>query len=277
MVTTAPTLLDVMESRLGIQEIPGAKNNPVILEWFAAVGHPEIKSDETSWCSICVGSAAVEANLPIPAVNVNMMARSWLTWGVEVKPENIQPGDVAIWPRGDPKGWQGHVNVVKEVLPSGKIKCIGGNQSAPAGGGDAVTITKATDLKGALGFRRAVPATVADLRKAGSTEIKQADRVQNAGWLMTFVSSVVATIKSFLGPVEVPEFASVKESLDWWQMLLGGVNAVGKLVGAYPWLAGTTVVSLILIMAGRQLKARRLAKHVSGVPLSAEVAKLEGS
>src|SRR5262245_32697517 len=106
-----PTLLEVMQSRLGVQEVPGKKHNPIIVGWFEAIGHPEVADDETSWCATALGSAALEAGLPIPPRNVNMMARSWLTWGVKVEPTDVAPGDVAIWPRGDPRGWQGHVNV----------------------------------------------------------------------------------------------------------------------------------------------------------------------
>jgi hypothetical protein len=41
-------LLTVMQSRLGIQEVPGDGDNPVILGWFKAIGHPEV----------CTGAAA---------------------------------------------------------------------------------------------------------------------------------------------------------------------------------------------------------------------------
>ncbi len=266
------TMLSIMESRLGIQEVPGKGNNPIIVGWADAIGHPEVVADETSWCSICMCSAAMEAGAPMPAHNVRMLARSWLTWGVKVEIEDIQPGDVAIWSRGDPRGWQGHVNIVKEVLPDGRIKCIGGNQSAK--GGDAVTITKALDPKTALGFRRAVPATVEALRKAGSSEIKKGDQIQNGGTAVTLIPIVLATAQSMLGPVEVPQFKTLPESLSWWQTLLGGANAVGNLVAAHPWLAGTLVVGLMCVMVGRRLKAARVAKHEAGVPLSAEVAKL---
>lgn len=272
-----PTLLEVLESRLGIQEVPGAKHNPIIVGWAADAGHPEIVDDETSWCSLSMCSAAKEASLPFPPINVNPMARSWLTWGVKVDLSGIQPGDVAIWPRGNPKGPFGHVNCVKEVRQNGpkiEVRCIGGNQSGLAGG-DAVTLTKWTNATGALGFRRPVPVTVEALRKAGSTEVKKGDQIQNAGWVVTVIPAVVSAVKSLLEPVTVPEFGSLPEALTWWQQVLGGANALAGLVMAHPWLFGTGFVGLVLLLAGRRLKAARLAKHAAGIPLSAQVAKLE--
>lgn len=272
-----PTLLEVWESRLGIQEIPGPGQNPIIVGWAADAGHPEIVDDETSWCSLSMCSAAKEAGLPMPPVNVNPMARSWLTWGVKVDLANLAPGDVAIWPRGDPKGWQGHVNCVKEVrTKDGKVqvRCIGGNQGGIAGG-DAVTLTNWTNAAGALGFRRPVEASVAALRKAGSTEVKKGDQIQNAGWLVTFIPAVLATIKSMLEPVQVPQFSSLPDAMTWWQTVLGGLNALAGLVLDHPWLAGTAFVGLLLVLAGRSLKVNRVAKHAAGVPISAELANLE--
>lgn len=273
-----PTLLEVWESRIGIAEVAGAKNNPIILEWWKDAGHPEIIDDETAWCSGSMCSAAKEAGLPFPPVNVNPMARSWLTWGKKVEPAEVQPGDVTIWPRGNPAGPYAHVNCVKEVRKKNKrieVRCIGGNQSHPSGG--AVTLTDWIDVKGALpnGVRRAVPATVPELRKAGSSEIKKADRVQNAGSLLTILAAIVAAVKDLFGPVDVPKFADLKEGLDWWQTILGGANAVGRLFLDNPWLGGTLLVGGILILVGRQIKAARIAKHEAGVPLSAEVSKLQ--
>lgn len=271
-----PTLLEVWESRLGVQEVPGPKHNPIIVGWAADAGHPEIVDDETSWCSLSMCSAAKEAGLPFPPVNVNPMARSWLTWGVKVGVADVQQGDVAIWPRGNPKGPYGHVNCVADVrVKNGRveIRCIGGNQSGPKGG-DAVTLTGWLDASKALDFRRPVPATVQALRKAGSTEIKKGDQVQNAGWLVTVIPAVVATVKEIIAPVQVPQFASLPDALTWWQTVLGGLNAVARLAMEYPWIAGTGFVGLVLVLAGRALKNARVAKHAAGVPISAEVAKM---
>lgn len=268
MAKPTEQLLEVMRSRLGVQEVPGPENNPVILGWFKAVGHDEIEADEVSWCAITVGSALIECGLPIPPRDVNMLARSYLSYGVKCEP---QPGAIAVWPRG--KAWQGHVNVVEEVLPDGRIICIGGNQARK--GGDAVTRTKPLDPAGALDFRMPVLPTVPALRKAGSTEIKKGDQVQKLGIIATFLAPIIAVIKEMLGSVpSVPKFTSLSEGLTFGQQVLEGFNAVGKLVLDNPWLGGTLLVGALLAWVGHGIKAARVAKAEAGVPLSAEVAVL---
>lgn len=258
------TMLEVMQARVGIKEVVGKKHNPIILKWAADIGHPEVKDDETAWCSICACSAALEAGLPMPAHNVRLLARSWLTWGTKVDLDDIKPGDVAVWPRGN-SSWQGHVNVVEAVSEAGMVVCIGGNQS------NAVTRTKPMDPAGALGFRRAVPATIKDLRKAGSTEVKAGDNTQITGGGFSIFGLLTGAVASMFGPPQVPQFADVSDGLSWWQTVLGGINALGKLVSSHPWLAGTILCGAFLVFVGHQIKAKRLAKHAAGVPISSQV------
>ncbi|MBS0244193.1 MAG: CHAP domain-containing protein [Proteobacteria bacterium] len=266
MVDNAPWL-DVLRSRLGVQEIPGEQNNIVILEWFAAVGHPEVHADEVSWCAVSVGAALKACSLPIPPREVNMLARSYLSYGVHCEPK---PGAIAIWPRG--KAWQGHVNVVESVTADGKVICIGGNQSTGKGG-DAVTRTKPLDPKAALDFRWPIAATVPELRKAGSTEIAKGDRVQNVGIFTAFFAPIIAVIKELFSHVpDVPHFASIPEGLSFGQQVMEGINAIARLALENPWLAGSVGGGLILAWLGHSIKAARVAKHETGVPLSTAVA-----
>jgi uncharacterized protein (TIGR02594 family) len=261
-----PSLLEIWESRLGIKEVPGKGTNPLIDEWCADAGHPEL-DDNDAWCSVAMASAAKAAGLPFPPPNVNPAARSWLTMGVRVAPGDVQPGDVVVWPRGK-ASWKGHVNCVQDVRHRGgkvEVRAIGGNQS------NAVTLTGWADLAGALpnGVRRLVPVSVKALRPH-SSEIKKGDRIQNGGWLVTAISALVATIKELLAPVQVPQFAALPDALTWWQSIMGGANAVWSLVAANPWLAGTVIVGIICVLAGRQLKSKRVEKHAAGVPISSE-------
>jgi uncharacterized protein (TIGR02594 family) len=278
-LTSTPTLLDVWRSRLGVEEIKGKKHNPIILQWWQDAGHPEIVDDETAWCSGSMCSAAKEAGLPFPPVNVNTMARSWLTQGVKVDPADVQPGDVTIWPRGNPNGPYGHVNCVSEVKRLKKktlVKCIGGNQSHPSGG--AVTETDWTDISGVLpnGIRRLVPVSAPALQRAGSTEVKKGNQLKKIGILGSFVGPIIAAVKELFGAAtEVPQFADLPEQLTWWQSVVGGMNAIGQLVIDNPWLAGTTIISIAVAWIGHTIIKHRLAKHASGAPIAAEVARLE--
>src|SRR5688572_5813841 len=95
------SMLSVMESRLGIQEVPGKGNNPTIVEWCKAIGWESIKDDDTAWCSTCMCSAALEAGMPMPPHPNRPAARSWLMWGKQVAPAEVAPGDVVVWPRGN--------------------------------------------------------------------------------------------------------------------------------------------------------------------------------
>ncbi len=58
------------------------------------------------------------------------MARSFLYWGERVAREDIQRGDVVVFPRGN-KGWQGHVGFyVESQQHNGREYWVilGGNQ-----------------------------------------------------------------------------------------------------------------------------------------------------
>lgn len=274
-----PSLIEVWDSRLGIHEVKGSKHNDIILQWWRDAGHAEIIDDETAWCSGAMCSAAKEAGLPFPPVNVNPMARSWLTMGVSVRLEDVQPGDVVVWPRGKPNSGQGHVNMVREVRRVGagiEVRCIGGNQSHKSGG--AVTLTDWTDLKGALpnGIRRLVPATVKDLRNAGSTTIKQADNLEKVGIIATFFTPIFEGIRHVFGPVEVPKFATLPEGLSWWRTLLNEANGVLDYATAHPILAATVIAGLGAWTISRINKASRVAEHAAGIPIAAEVRALVG-
>ena len=276
-----PTLLEVWESRLGIAEVAGKKHNDLILQWWSDAGHPEIIDDETAWCSGAQCSAAKAAGLPFPPVNINPMARSWLTMGVRVDRKDVQPGDVIVWPRGKPNSGSGHVNCVKEVRKRGstiEVRCIGGNQSHKSGG--AVTLTGWTDLAGALpnGVRRLVPATVKDLRQAGSTTIKQADNVEKLGILAVFTTPIIEGVRwvaSLFGGVDVPKFVSLPDGLTWWQTVLGTANGIYGYMGEHPYLAVTLVCGLGAFAFSRRTKTGRVEEHANGMPIAAEVARLQ--
>lgn len=278
-----PTLTEVWESRVGIHELPGAQNSAAILEMWKDAGHPEVTRDEEHWCSAAMCSAAKAAGYPFPPVNVNPMARSWLTMGVAVKPEDVRPEDVIVWPRGAPPS--GHVNCVKEVRRDGdkiEVKCWGGNQTKRGTGG-AVTVTDWTDLGKALpnGIRRLVRPTVQDLRAAGSSTIKAADTDEKLGIVGAFFvpifEGVRAVVEPMFGLVEAPKFASLPESLTFWGSVMEQANRVFGYVVSHPWMAGILLVSIGLVIRSKLTKRGRVAEHKNGVPIASEVAALQGA
>jgi uncharacterized protein (TIGR02594 family) len=101
-----PAILAAAGRYLGIEEWPGARQNPAVLEFFQKSGNPQINDDETSWCAAFVGAVLAELGLPNTG---RLNARSYLEWGAPVGMAEAKPGDVVVLWRGNPQGWQGHV------------------------------------------------------------------------------------------------------------------------------------------------------------------------
>jgi len=83
----------------------------------------------TEWCAAFV-NAILEIE-GIPSNNLHkypLLARSFLDWGEAVEPEDIQVGDIVVFPRGN-QGWKGHVGFyVGKQQGSNKWVILGGNQ-----------------------------------------------------------------------------------------------------------------------------------------------------
>ena len=88
----------------------------------------------TEWCAAFVNAVLEMDGIP----NLNdqtqyppLMARSFLYWGERVAREDVQRGDVVIFPRGN-AGWQGHVGFYVETQQHNGREywvILGGNQS----------------------------------------------------------------------------------------------------------------------------------------------------
>lgn len=140
-----PLILEAAGAYLGEKEWPGAKHNPVIAGFFAASDNAHVLDDETSWCAAFAG--AVLAQIGLKGTG-KLNARSYLDWGVPVEIRSAAPGDVVIFWRGNPTGWQGHVAFLVR-FEGDKVIVRGGNQ------GDAVTDAP-YPVSRILGIRRAV-------------------------------------------------------------------------------------------------------------------------
>lgn len=93
-----PPMLVAAVSYLGLQEIPGAKHNRVILDMASALGRKagiDVKDDETPWCGTFMGAVCQLAGGEPPDICVR--ARSWLDWG---EPTGMPyRGDVLVFSR----------------------------------------------------------------------------------------------------------------------------------------------------------------------------------
>lgn len=85
------------------------------------------------WCAAFVNSVLASANIPgSDSVHRNpLLARSFLAWGNSVEFDQVEPGDIVVFPRGW-AGWQGHVGFYVETVEINGVEywaILGGNQS----------------------------------------------------------------------------------------------------------------------------------------------------
>ncbi|OFY66619.1 MAG: hypothetical protein A2Y71_03760 [Bacteroidetes bacterium RBG_13_42_15] len=112
----------------GLKEVPGEKNNPQILQFFAEIGHKWVQSDETDWCAATINWIALQCDCQRSG---KLDARSWMSVGRETKYPQL--GDIVVFWTGSLTGsWHGHTGLF--VKKDGNyIYTFGGNQSAIIG------------------------------------------------------------------------------------------------------------------------------------------------
>lgn len=136
-------LLKIASSQLGIKEVGGNDDNPIILKYASETGIAGISHDEVPWCSIFVNWCCKKADLQMTA---KANARSWLSIGDKIN--NPEPGDIVVFWRGSQQSWKGHVGFFLGFNENAtRVFCLGGNQ------GDAVSIQSYDEGK-VLGYRR---------------------------------------------------------------------------------------------------------------------------
>ena len=131
--------LDLAAQQIGLNE--GDKK--AALTEYLRNGGQNLDPATTAWCAAFVDSTLKQSGMQGTG---KLNARSYLDWGQEVN--QPQAGDVAVFSRGDPNGWQGHVGFFKGYDENGNILVLGGNQ------GDAVSVAAYSPDR-LLGFRRA--------------------------------------------------------------------------------------------------------------------------
>lgn len=156
--------LALARGELGIKEGAGTSNNPAVLRYYRDAGHPEINADSVAWCAAFTGAMLERTGYPS---SKQLNARSYLTWGKPV--DKPYPGCVAVFSRGDPRGWEGHVGFYLGEDASG-IQILAGNQ------GDAVSIGHEPKSR-LLGYREPVTASNSRTLKAQTLGLVAGDGV----------------------------------------------------------------------------------------------------
>lgn len=134
----SPQDLDYAGSALGLNET----DKKAALQDYLSTGGQNLDPATTAWCAAFVNATLSHQG---KQGTDSLAARSFLDWGNPVAEPQV--GDVAVFSRGDPNGWQGHVGFFQGYAPDGSISVLGGNQ------GNAVSVQNyPTDRL--LGFRR---------------------------------------------------------------------------------------------------------------------------
>lgn len=133
-----PQAVDIAGSALGLNET----TKKAALQEFLANGGQNLDPATTAWCAAFVDATLAQSGKQGTG---KLNARSYLDWGQEVSEPQV--GDVAVFSRGDPNGWQGHVGFFKGYNEDGTINVLGGNQS------DSVSVQPYSADR-LLGFRR---------------------------------------------------------------------------------------------------------------------------
>ena len=129
---------DIAAQQIGLNE----HGQRAALSDYLQTGGQNLDPAVTAWCAAFVDASLQQSGgQGTGALN----ARSYMDWGQGV--DEPQRGDVAVFSRGDPNGWQGHVGFFDSYNDDGSINVLGGNQS------DSVSV-QSYGADRLLGFRR---------------------------------------------------------------------------------------------------------------------------
>lgn len=134
------TSFDLAEDMLGKHQ---ASHANVLGSFFEKYAGTTIDPRRTPWCAAFANAILGKQGLEGTG---KLTARSFLNWGE--KTDSPTQGDVVVFWRGDPNGWQGHVGFFAGFDDNGNVKVLGGNQS------NQVSI-QTYSRERLLGFRRA--------------------------------------------------------------------------------------------------------------------------
>lgn len=122
--------MNVAIEEIGVEEIPGPKHSPRVLEYHKAVGL-KATDDETPWCAAFTGWVYKQAGIvvPQPIWARGAAARTWLGFGKKL--DKPIPGALMVLRRGSPTS--GHTTFFVEDIDGVRFKGLGGNQSNKVG------------------------------------------------------------------------------------------------------------------------------------------------
>lgn len=111
--------IEIAKLSIGVKEIPGKDNNPVIQKWLTTL-KAWWKDDATPWCGTFVAHCIEAAGLPV-AKNW-FRAKAWLEYGLPLQAPIY--GCIVVFEREG----GGHVGFVVGRCENGNLMVLGGNQ-----------------------------------------------------------------------------------------------------------------------------------------------------
>jgi uncharacterized protein (TIGR02594 family) len=121
-LTSDTPWLDWMIARIGIKEIPGSADNPLIVQWGKDAGITWWHNDDDAWCAVFQNAAL--ANTGFPSTK-SALARSFSNYGTELPGPAV--GAIGVLPRGS-NPLYGHVGTVEKFTDS-SVTLVNGNVS----------------------------------------------------------------------------------------------------------------------------------------------------
>ena len=120
-----PAWLTEARTLLGVREVPGPGNNPVIMSWAGGLDQ-WYPGDDTAWCGLFVAHC-MSVGAPNEPQDFNRLsARAWSNFGEEC--DEALGAVCRLWRTHKTESWHGHVFLVTGQS-SDSIRGIGGNQS----------------------------------------------------------------------------------------------------------------------------------------------------
>jgi uncharacterized protein (TIGR02594 family) len=119
--------VDVAKKYIGLQEVRDNKQLKSLLHSMSINGDIAIDPAKTSWCAAWINFCQRSVGLKGTGM---LNAQSFNTFGIEIKEEDAQEGDILVFHFPSDSEWQGHVTYFIEWDDdNNKVKCLGGNQS----------------------------------------------------------------------------------------------------------------------------------------------------
>jgi uncharacterized protein (TIGR02594 family) len=138
----ASTPLELAQTMIGTREGQAALTN------YLHTGGWNQDPVTRAWCAAFINATLQQSGYGGTGSD---LAKSFLDYGQKVELGDIQPGDIGVWNRGDPKGIYGHAGIVQSYDPkTGMVQLVSGNTGR---GTNLVGVAPYTAAS-ALGFRR---------------------------------------------------------------------------------------------------------------------------